>query len=320
MNKRVLLILLGSVIGLIVLFLIYRSVHAKPVAELRETLTSWQGGRDHMKSSLRDAESVRRQLLEVANTTLGADPEIAEHRLRTLLTDLCQKAGLAEFVITCREPKAIGNPAASEKPREFSREMRAQPDFIMQETTITGTGTYESCLRAIAYFEAQPWLARVEDVNIQPGDGDRKSFDLTARLVSLVMPDLADESTGTDAVVHEPNAGRIAQLSSRNPFIAKPKVAERPAPPPEPRPEPRKPPEPPYRDWVVSGVMQTPAGGEVIVSNQKTGASQSLGLGAEFLGLKIEGIRTGTLLVQKDGEGFKVALGQSLAERTRLIE
>lgn len=321
MNKRTPILAASLLVGLLVVFLMYRSVHAKPMAEMRQRLSSWQAGKAQMESSLSDATRVHRQLGEIASQTLGHDPQIAEHRLRTLLTELCSDAGLSEYVISCKEPKGVGNPAAGENPREFSRAMRSTADFISQETVITASGSYDSCMRAVALFEAQPWLVRIDGVTLQPSSKDRKRFDLTATVMTIVLPDLATEDTGANASVHEPRAESLLALSERNPFIAVPEpepvVAQA---PPETDPAPPRPKPKPFGEWVVTGVMQTTDGGEVILSNSKTGASRSMKPGAEILGLRVSTVGVGFVMVMEGESGYRVALGQSLAEREAVIE
>ncbi|RNC81523.1 MAG: hypothetical protein ED559_06945 [Phycisphaera sp.] len=321
MNKRHLVVVVSAAAGLLLLAFIYRSVHAKPMSEMQETLTSWSSGKAQMESSLSDAASVRRRLDELVSQSLGQDPQLAEHRLRTLLTDLCARATLDEYVISCKEPKGVGNPAAAENVREFSRDMRNTPDFVSQETVITASGSYESCMRAVALLEAQPWLARVDSLTLQPSGKERLLYDLTASVTTLVLPDLATESTGQDAFVHEPHEATMAELAQRNPFVVTPDPAPVVA-QVDPEPTPRNPrPKPkPFDEWIVTGVMQTEDGGEVILSNAKTGASRSMTPGAEILGLRVSEVGVGFVTMMEGESGYRVALGQSLAERVALIE
>lgn len=321
MNRRSLTVAISAFVGMAALVLVYRSVHVKPMSEMRETLSSWSSGKSQMESSLLDEARVQRRLDELVGHSLGQDTQLAEHRLRTLLTDLCARATLDEFVISCKEPKSVGNPAAAENVREFSREMRSTPDFISQETVITASGNYESCMRALALLEAQPWLARVDGLTIVPSGKERLLYDLTVTVTTVVLPDLATESTGQDAYVHEPYDEALAGLASRNPFVVIPD------PPPvvaevehesehvPPRPKPK-----PYGEWIITGVMQTEDGGEVILSNAKTGASRSMTPGAEILGLRLSVVGVGYITMMEGESGYRVALGQSLAEREALIE
>ena len=319
MNKNRIAIAICCVVAAGVLYVAYTSIHAGPMNEMRSRLASWSGGKSQMQSSLRDSTRVREELKAIADTTLGNTPELAEHRLRTLLTELCTSAELSEYVIACKEPKPIGNPAANEKPVEFSREMRRLADCIIQETTITGQGSYEACVQTIAMLEAQPWLARVSNVSIQPAGKERKLYSLVVGVTSIVMPDLAEDTTGESAYVHDIGADRLAQSMVRNPFVATAPnpvvVARDDSPPPAPKLKPK-----PYGDWLVSGVMQTPTGGETILSNSKTGASRSLGLGGQILGLTIDAIEGHYVMLSEGESGYRVALGQSLAEREPVIE
>ena len=122
MNKRYVLAAVGVVLALFIAYSMFSSMHSKPMAEMRSQLDSWTAGKEQMLTSLKDEKRVRSQLAELAESTLGHTTDLAEHRLRTLLTELCTTAGLVEFVISCKEPKPLGNPASREKPKEFSRE------------------------------------------------------------------------------------------------------------------------------------------------------------------------------------------------------
>jgi len=318
MNKRTVIIAVSAFAGLLAVYMLYTSVHAKPMTKMRTQLSTWTGGKSQMVSSLKDAKSVRSQLQAIADSTLGDTAELAEHRLRTLLTELCTSAGLGEFVISCKEPKPLGNPAAHEKPKEFSREQRRLADCIVQETTITGQGSYESCIRVIALLEAQPWLARVSNISIQPNGKERASFSVIAGVTSLVLSDLALETAGENAHVHDPDPAQLSRAIARNPFVVAPvqeTVVVDTGPIEQPRPKPK-----PYDDWVVSGVMQSSSGGEAILSNSRTGTSRTLRPGGQILGLTISAIEGGILLLTEGESGYRVALGQSLAEREAVIE
>ena len=320
--KKWVLIGIGVIGGLLVVFAAYRSVYAKPMAEMRETLRTWHKGKDQMQRSLGDATKVKTRLASIEATTLGPTGELAEHRLRSLLTDLCGQGGLQEYVIACREPKAVGNPAADENPAEFNREMRRQADFLAIETTVTGRGSLDACMHTVALLETQPWLHRVSGVSIQPRGKERTEFDLTAQLVTIVMPDLASDATGENAQVVPVDQSQWAAVTSRNPFIAAPpppepkvEVVQTPPPPSEPKPKPK-----PLGDWVVTGVMRTSGGGEAILSNRKTGESRVLSLGGEVMGMRVSSILVDEVVMTEGESGYRVALGRSLAEREPLIE
>jgi len=319
--KKAVLIVVGCVVALLVVFAAYRSVYAKPMADMRETLKSWSKGKDQMQRSLGDATKVKQSLKAIEATTLGPTGELAEHRLRALLTDLCAKGGLGEYVIACREPKAVANPAANENPQEFNREMRRQADFLMIETSVTGHGSLEACMHTVALLENQPWLHRVSGVSIQPRGKERTEFDLSAQLVTVLMPDLASDETGASAQVVDADPSEWAAVVSRNPFVVAPPppapvvaVAEQ-APPEPVRPKPK-----PLGDWVVTGLMRTPGGGEAIVSNTKTGESRVLTPGAELMGMQVSTILVAEIVMTEGESGYRVALGRSLAEREPVIE
>jgi hypothetical protein len=319
MTKRTLGIILLAGIAILIVYILYSSVHAKPMAKMRLQLAAWSDGKSQMLASLQDADSVRAELISLSENTLGQSPELAEHRLRTLLSELCTAAGLSEYVISCKEPKMLGSPAANEKPKEFSQEQRRLADCIVQETTISGQGSYEACMRSVAMLEAQSWLARVSNISIQPVGKDRAAFAIVAGVTSLVLPDVATELTGENSFVHDPEASLLASSISRNPFVIsapEPVVAASERKPVEKsRPKPK-----PFGDWLVSGVMHTSSGGELILSNRRTGSSVSLRPGGQILGLTISAIENEFILLTEGESGYRVALGQSLAERELVIE
>lgn len=318
--KKPVLIAVGVIVTALVIGSVYRSVYAAPMAEMRQTLASWHKGKDQMQRSLGDSAKVRASLAQIETTTLGPTGELAEHRLRALLTELCAQGGLREFVIACREPKAVANPAAGENPVEFGREMRRMPDFLAIETSVTGRGSLEGCLHTVALLESQPWLHRVAGVSIQPRGLERQEFDLSAQLVTIVMPDLADESTGAEATVAPAASAQWASIATRNPFV--------PALPPAapvievaiaaPAPEAALP--MPLSDWVVTGVMRTSGGGEAILSNRRTGESLVLTPGSSMMGMQVSAIEVGEVVMMEGEAGYRVALGRSLAERQPVIE
>ena len=137
---------------------------------------------------------------------------------------------------------------------------------------------------------------------------------------NLVLPDLATDETGTDAHVYVPAERLLATTSLRNPFVvmqvqAPPvvEVATEPAPPPKPKAK-------PYHEWLVSGIMRSSSGGEVILSNSRTGASRTLLQGGQIMGLTFTAVEGGFAMLTEGESGYRVALGQSLADREAVIE
>ncbi len=318
--KKWVLLAVGVGITFLVILSAFRTVYIRPMSEMRKTLKSWHEGKDLMQRSLADAAQVHRSLVAIEETALGPTGELAEHRLRALLTDLCTSGGLREYVIACREPKAVGNPAANENPMEFSREMRRQADFLVIETSVTGSGSLDACMRTVALLESQPWLHRVSGVSLQPRGKERVQFDLSAQLVTVLMPDLASDHTGDSAVVVDVDPSAWASVIARNPFVVAPPLPEPASAVAEVAPEPTRAKPKPLGDWMVTGLMRTSGGGEAILSNTKTGESRVLIPGAELLGMQVSTILVSEIVMMEGESGYRVALGRTLAEREPVIE
>ncbi|HED52628.1 MAG TPA: hypothetical protein ENJ00_00295 [Phycisphaerales bacterium] len=319
MKSRLLTWIIGAVALVLVIGLVARSFYFAPVAKLRDKLDSWNAGKAQMEASLADADTVRDRLRAFAETGLGKSTEVAEHRLRTLLGQLCDQSGLAEYVIATREPVAVADPAAKARPVEFNKAMRQEADFVEIEASISGVGPYASAVQALALLERQPWLHRVKDFSIQASSADRKQYEFRASVSTILLPDLATVDTGEQATVEPVPGETLDRLIAWNPFVV---VRE---PTPEVKPQvaslPPEPPSPPYGDWHISGVMHSSQGDvEVIVNNTRTGQSRTLSRGATLLGLTLTGVKGDRVSFTEGESGYEVALGESLADRVRLIE
>lgn len=320
--KRWLIIVLASCACVAAPWWLYLAWYRAPMQEMSRTLRGWHSGKDQMQRTLGQATRIREELSAIESTTLGPTGELAEHRLRALLTELCGTGGLAEFVIACREPKAVANPAAGENPVEFTREQRRKPDFLTIETSVTGRGSLEACMRTAALLEAQPWLHRVSGVSIQPRGKERREFDLTAQVVTIVMPDLSTPETGAHASVAPAQGSEWLAVAARNPFVPAadpPLVLVAASPEIETSGVPQQPPRP-LSEWMVTGLMRTSGGGEAILSNTRTGESLVVAPGREILGLIVSAVSTGEIVVTEGEAGYRVALGRTLAEREAVLE
>ena len=309
----------GAVAAAIVLGVLARSLYFTPVRRLRDTLDSWNAGKAQMQASLESADAVRDRLIAIAETGLGRSAEVAEHRFRTLLGELCDQSGLGDYVIATREPVAVGDPASKSRPVEFSKAMRQKSDFVEIEASVSGEGSYSSVIQTLALLESQPWIHRVKEFSIQTGSADRAAYEFRSTVSTVLLPDLMTDETGSQASV-VPAAGEgLDRLMAWNPFVVErdPVVAVAPVPQAVPSP----PSEPPYVDWRISGVMHSSRGElQAIVSNTRTGESRTLSVGSTLLGLTLSGVERDRVRFTEDETGYEVALGGSLADRVRLIE
>lgn len=149
------------------------------------------GSRD-IKLGLRDA----------ARTMLGAEQNVVEHRLRTLLSELSDKHGLEGVVVTHGRPRAAGNPAddrSSGVSRGLRRRLGERPDFAVVRGRVQGVGTLDEVVRTLAALRAQPWIHRVEGFSIEPEGKDREVFGLKADFATIFAPDLVSEYVDADA-------------------------------------------------------------------------------------------------------------------------
>jgi hypothetical protein len=326
MNRRVLTIVIGAAAGVAVLggigwwsfrsffFDEYTAIRAE-TADLRSRTEAYEGG---MKGS----RAIKIGLRDAAATMLGGDQAVVEHRLRGMLSEVAERNGLGEVVVTHGRPRGVSSPAdarGSGVSRGFRRMLGERADFAVVRGRVQGLGSLDSVVRALADLRAQAWVHRVEGFTITPKGREGTVFELKADFATIFSPELVETGSASPALVSaaESDVASLLALVSRAPFG----FAEA-APEPQPAPvivqrDPPRPPPPPYDKWRVTGVLESlETGGvvEVMLFRADTGETRTLAIGQRVLGATLTAAGGERAWFDKDGATVVVRAGETLAE------
>jgi len=302
----------------------WTSLYADRASELTAQLDDLRSQSAAYEGALRRAPVQRRRLRELESRLVGGALDELDNGLRVAVRGVGEMAGLSGIKVdTDAQPRGVRNPYA--EAREMRRNpigkaLRESPDFWILRATLSGEGSLEQVLRAIAGAESQAWIHRVDQVAIDPVGKERQRFEVSLSMWVAYSrsPEAMDPG---ELVVKPPSPERVERLRpilEDNPF--------RYDPPPDPAPEPEEPaetkepsppPPPPYHEWRVWGVMESRLGTEVGVRNERTGQSLLLSEGARVPGLKARfvGGSVWGAVFQIEGERYVVGLNETLADR-----
>jgi hypothetical protein len=298
------------------LYVVPRAALADDIALYRNDIRAKQRHIDKL-------EQVRRRLAEIASTTLGAEPDALEHRLRTELVALAEASGLSGVEVKGARPVPRGNPVVNARVRErqpLRAQLRQRPDFHVVRATLEGRGRLEDVATALATLQSQPWVARVESFNIKP-ESDRRAFSLRVDLTTLFVPDLMEHGTPAArlAELSGEELARAQRLGSlnvfRRPDPPPPVIAQKEDPPPAPPAPAPKEVAPPYGDWRLAGVMRGSHGPAAILVNSRTRETRTLAPGEDVLGFVFVEGEGEQAEFNREGERFVIRNGQTLEQR-----
>jgi len=300
----------GGAAGVVVLAMSYNWRYGSPAAGLRQQIAeaTTQTQRTEQAS---DPHVLRQsRLREVAGTTLGRDPDLVRHRFRTALSDLGEQCGLVGVEVDEVGPTPIASPAARTRLRSstLSNSMKKTPDFYLFRGEVSGTGSLESVLKTMAVVRAQPWVHRVDGFGIKPEDKDRDLFSLRIDVTTLYMPDLATDAEPTIIAGDQVDDSIWRTITSA-------RSLQHPAPPPPPAPAPPKPHDPSLGDWRLTGVIESDAGVEVMITHVSGKKWRSIHPGDKVLGAVLVGASGEKAVFEIEGDRFGIWTGKTLAQR-----
>jgi hypothetical protein len=269
----------------------YAYLYRAPLDEIRAETASLQASTTDLRDDAIAFADLARNLDTFARSTIASDAETMETRLRAVLNQLTREAGLDAVRTDTDVRRPAINPASDGRLGEFRPASRGEesesPSFTPVRASISGVGTIEQALRAVALLESQPWPKRITQLRLKP-QADARRAAVAISFETLFMPDLPGPEDAPDLAAISPEArARIAEILNATPFSAPP------APPTEPPPttrveqEPDPPPPPPYHLWTVTGVTATDDRTEVWITNRNTNETRKLMPGQEFLGIAL---------------------------------
>ncbi|MDX2017046.1 MAG: hypothetical protein SFY95_05310 [Planctomycetota bacterium] len=330
-RTRKLALAAGGTVGALVLYLVADAAYFSPRAEKLAQLDALRASIVSLDEKMEDDLAARKRLKDVGARTLGSRFDAVEHKFRTGLSRLAERAGLAQIRVDSDPAEAIANPLLTNTRVTNVRSAlrRAPRDFNVIRGSLRGVGTLEQALRTLAAVEAQPWVHRVASVQIRPigpADQPAERFEFRVTALTLFVPDLAPAGPEDEVKLADASAGSellLGPILSRNPF-------REPAPPPpavtvaqtSPAPaqnaqpeQPPAPPPPPYAEWRLVGVMLGSRGPEALMVNARTREAITMTRGMQLLDatmLDAEGERA---VFEIRGQRFELTTGATLSQR-----
>ncbi|GAB4386584.1 MAG: hypothetical protein Kow0022_16040 [Phycisphaerales bacterium] len=315
------LAVIGGVLGAV-----YRVVdvaYLSPVRKLRSELAEMEATFERATRTMEDLPKIRSELQAFGLTQIGRQFDEVEHRLRTTLQEIGERAGLRGIQVSNGPPQGVRTPLSAARLRgSLGRQLMESRDFAAIKGTFTGSGSLEQVTEALAYLQVQPWLHRIERVSIEPRGRDKKTFGLEVAFSVAFAPDLcpADAAMPAIALPGDELLQQARIVAQRNVFVAprepQPAIAavEPVVPPPPP------PPPPPYDRWKVTGLLERRVDGTTVsveawVTNLDTNERRVLRPGDELLGYVLEWVDRERGYFVFEGRRVMITQGQTLADR-----
>ncbi|MCC5787001.1 MAG: hypothetical protein JJU33_09905 [Phycisphaerales bacterium] len=303
----------------------YSSWYVAPRDRILRELETKDNQNAQFEARLAQGSDLRRRFALFSEGMLGGQPDEADHRLRLLLREAAETAGLERISVSTNPPRGQANPFANarlsgEAPRLIARRLEERPDFGVFRASVTGQGGHETLAHLISLLESQPWVDSIPQWSIRPIGDERRRFEVRADITALYEPRLAGEAE-REVVQEDPTRAEARlRLASVNRF--------RPPPPP-PQPEtqvaqedppaeqPAPPPPPPrWERWRVAGIFEGTELRVVVMLDGDRPATRSLSVGDSLFGARLVGADvSGGAWFEIDGDRFVVPLNRTLANR-----
>lgn len=316
MTRRRLIVVSGVAVALVAAFAFAaRAVYFVPAAKKAETLREGRGKLAAVERELEKRHALRARLDGLGGVMIAGATDEFEHRLRSGLAAIARESSLAEVSLGNGRPSPVRSPVLSQRgTSDLGKALRARPDFAVVRGWMTGQGTLEQVMRALASVRAQPWIHRVESFSIKPIGGERQRFELRVDFATVLM-DGVEREVVEPWVLAPPSAASLAfagEVVEASVFGARPQ----PAPVVAQAPRALGPSPKPYGDWRVTGLIEGRET-EALLVNGSTGERLVLEPGQGVLDAVFEDGAGERTVFSIEGTRHEVTVGQTLAERRR---
>jgi len=323
---------LAAIVGVLVAaYAGYQWMYVGPMAQAKARLVESEDRLDELEQRLRDGRGVKKELSGLAEKTLGKAVDAVSHQYSASLRQLAERNGLSRVVVSHREPESQLSPitrVSGIKPESVKKILRGRADFQVMRGNVSGQGTLEQVLRAMAEVDAQSWC-RIDSFTLTPMErGERFTIEM-----GISAPMLADLVKAEPTEIALPGARDeagfvLSAITTRNAFLD-PKKTQAEQPPvvvasespkgPDVAPEPGPvlpPPPPPYAEWRLTGLVVSRASGvQAFMSNVRTNAKVTVLKGAKVEDAVLVDGSGEVAVFEIAGAKFRVRINQTLAER-----
>lgn len=272
------------------------------------------------------------RLQAAVGRTLGERTDAVDTALRARLNRIAEESGVRDLMIATGAAVERKSPARQEMMRlSLPRSMRDEPDFVELRATLSGEGAADQVLRLVHRIAVDPMLKRVEALLLEPvKDGAR--IRVAMRLSTAFVPGREPASLpgppGAEAIA---GFARYAPLAARNPFRVPPpaaatppsRLASAPEGAPAAAPAPAQPAPGvdagpggfPYGEWLLTGIVQGPAGTEAFFRNAASGEGRVLRLNESIAEFAFVGLDADAARIAAGGATYRLRVGDSLEAR-----
>jgi hypothetical protein len=273
-----------------------------------------------------------KRLAAAVNRTLGERTDAVDTALRARLNRIAEETGVRDLMVATNAAVERKSPARQEMVRlGLTRAQRDEPDFVELRATLAGEGAADQVLRLVHRIAVDPMLKRVEALRLDPvKDGSRVR--VTIRLSTAFVPGREPASLpGAPSAEAIASFSRYASLAARNPFrVPAPTAgaAQVAAASPAPAAAGEATAAPaaaapadvgigpfPYGQWLLTGVVDGPAGTEAYFRNAATGEARVLRVNESIAEFAFVGLDADAARIAAGGATYRVRVGDSLEAR-----
>lgn len=273
-----------------------------------------------------------KRLAAAVNRTLGERTDAVDTALRARLNRIAEETGVRDLMVATNAAVERKSPARQEMVRlGLTRAQRDEPDFVELRATLAGEGAADQVLRLVHRIAVDPMLKRVEALRLDPvKDGSR--IRVTIRLSTVFVPGSEPAALpGAPSAEAIASFSKYAGLAARNPFRvpaptagAAQVAAASPAPaaggeataaPAAAAPADVGVGPFPYGQWLLTGVVDGPAGTEAYFRNAATGEARVLRVNESIAEFAFVGLDADAARIAAGGATYKVRVGDSLEAR-----
>jgi len=273
-----------------------------------------------------------KRLAAAVNRTLGERTDAVDTALRARLNRIAEETGVRDLMVATNAAVERKSPARQEMVRlGLTRTQRDEPDFVELRATLAGEGAADQVLRLVHRIAVDPMLKRIEALRLDPlKDGSR--IRVTIRLSTVFVPGSEPAALpGAPSAEAIASFSRYASLAARNPFRvpaptagAAQVAAASPAPaaageataaPAAAAPADVGTGPFPYGQWLLTGVVDGPAGTEAYFRNAATGEARVLRVNESIAEFAFVGLDADAARIAAGGATYRVRVGDSLEAR-----
>ena len=273
-----------------------------------------------------------KRLAAAVNRTLGERTDAVDTALRARLNRIAEETGVRDLMVATNAAVERKSPARQEMVRlGLTRAQRDEPDFVELRATLAGEGAADQVLRLVHRIAVDPMLKRVEALRLDPvKDGSR--IRVTIRLSTAFVPGREPAALpGAPSAEAIASFSKYAGLAARNPFrVPAPTAgaAQVAAASPAPAAAGEATAAPaaaapvdvgvgpfPYGQWLLTGVVDGPAGTEAYFRNAATGEARVLRVNESIAEFAFVGLDADAARIAAGGATYKVRVGDSLEAR-----